>query len=48
MHSPDTLEDLKSPEFSKSPYLFMATPLSQNYLVATQDRPIVEQSNEVW
>lgn len=47
IHSPDMFEDLKSPEFSKSPYLVMATPLSQNYLVPAQDRPIEQISAEM-
>lgn len=33
MHSPGTMIDLKSPEFSQSPMLMMATPLSQNYIL---------------
>ena len=31
--------ELKSPEFSQSPMLMVATPLSQNYIVAAGDRP---------
>ena len=40
MHSPGSMIDFKSPEFSQSPMLMMATPLSQNYVLQTQERPM--------